>query len=133
MVFHYAIVVDVAMIGVLITEFLQRQAQMYLGAVAALNGGVFMLNEFQQLSAAHGFCGFSLIRFAEGAADNFSDVLLLHVIEVQLLNTGYLAVVEPVGCLQLANLVKHLCIELGVVNLTTVVNEQPPSADGCHR
>ena len=110
MVFHYAIVVDVAMIGVLIAQFLQCQSQMYLGAVAALDGGVFMLNEFQQLSAAHGFCGFSLIRFAEAAANNFSNVLLLHVIEVQLLNTGDLAVVEPVGSLLLADLVKHLCI-----------------------
>ena len=68
---------------------------------------------------------FSILGLAEAGVHHRCDVLLLHVVQVHLLNTDYLLIVKPIGGVQLANLVQHLGIQLLVVNVTRIVNQLP--------
>ena len=113
------------MLLVLEAQFGESFTQTDFRRVVVFHRRVLLADNADELAAVHGFHVLTLIRLAEADGDNLGNVLLLHVLQVQFLNTRHLLVVEPVGRIQLTNLVEHLSIELVVVNVARIVDELP--------
>lgn len=111
------------MLHSLVAKFLHGQAEMNLHAVGGLQRGVLSPDEFQHLRAVHGGSRLVIDWFAEAGADHLAQVLLLHVVLVQLLNTCHLSIVEPVGSLHFTQFMHYLGVELFVRYVARVVNK----------
>ena len=79
----------------------------------------------QHLGTVHRSTCLVLLRFAEADLYHLADVLLLHELQIELLDASHFVVVEPVGRLQLSQFIDNLGIELVVVNLARVVDKLP--------
>ena len=102
-------------------EFLHGQSQVDHRAAVALDTGILCLDHLQNLCTVQRLHLLTLLRFPEADADNLSNVLLLHVIQVELLNPHHLGIVVPVGSLQFPHLMQHLRIQLLIVYLARIV------------
>ena len=110
-------------VGVFILQFLHRQAQVHLCAMGGLYRRELILNNGNHLGAVHHLRLLALVGFAETGFDDGGKVRLSHEVLVQLLDTGYLHIVEPIGSLRHPQFIEYLGIELVVVNLAIVVNQ----------
>ena len=84
---------------------------------------ILVADNLQHLRGVQRFHVFTILGLAEAGFYHLCDVLLLHVVQVHLLNTGNLLVVEPIGGIQRADFVQHLGIQLLVVNVASIVNQ----------
>jgi len=115
----------IVVVGRLVAEGFHGESQADFVAVVDLDGGILLLDEAQQHLGIHGLCRLTLQRLTEADLNNLSNVLLLHKLLIQLLETDHLVVVESIGGLQLLQFVHHLSIQLPVIDLPRVVNHQP--------
>ena len=95
-----------------VTQLLERCAQVTFHAVVDDQRGVLTLDDFQHLTAVDGLYRLTLLGLAEAGFHHLSNILLLHVVLVELLDASHLVVVKPVGCLLLSQFVEDLGIEL---------------------
>ena len=72
---------------------------------------------FQQVRGVHRLHMLVLHRFAEAYLDDLHDILLLHKLLVELLDTRHLVIIKPIRCLLFAQFIDHLRIELVIVYL----------------
>ncbi len=94
-------------------------------ANGVLQRRIVLLHDVNHLVAVHGLDHFTFMRLTETSNEHLAEILLLHEVLIQLLNTGHLVVVEPIGCLLLLKFVDHLRIKLAVVNVTRIVDQLP--------
>ena len=100
-------------------------SQPHLVADGVLQCGIIPLDDAHDLVAVHRLHHLTLVRLTEAGREHLPDVLLLHEVQVQLLDAGHLIVAVPIRSLQLQQLVHHLCIQLPVVNVARVVDHLP--------
>ena len=112
----------VTMFRMLELEFLHSLTQMDPRAVIDLQRRILFLHQRQHLSAVHRLHLFTFHGLAETGRDDIRHILLLHKLQVQLLNTGHLIVVEPIRGILLTQLIKHLSIQLIVIDVIRVVD-----------
>ena len=98
-------------------------AKSHLVTRCILQGWIVPLHIANQLFTIHRLGHLTLIRLTETSHEDLPDVLLLHEILIQLLNTGYLIIVKPVGSMLLLHFIYYLRIKLSVVDLTSIVNQ----------
>ena len=82
---------------------------------------ILLLNQFQQLLAVHRLCCLTLFWLSDTGIQNLSNILLFHVVLVELLDALHFEVVEPIGSLHLSQFIEYLGIELSVVDLSLIV------------
>ena len=117
------VVRPVASLRQLIAELLHRQSDVDLRTSRVRHQRILLLNQFEQLLAIHRLCHLTLLRLSDTGIQDLSNVLLLHVVLVQLLDALHLEVVEPIRCLHLSQLMEHLRIELSIVDVTLIVDQ----------
>ena len=117
------VVGHVRMFLVLKAEFLHCCANADLRTMSARHGRIFPLDDLQHLRAVHRLYDLIFLWLAETGYDDLRDVLLLHILLIQLLDAGHLLVVEPIRRLQLLQLIHHLSIQLTIIDLARVVNQ----------
>ena len=93
-----------------VTQLLERCAQVTFYAVVDDQRGVLTLDDFQHLTAVDGLYRLTLLGLAEAGFHHLSNILFLHVVLVELLDARHLIVVEPVGGLIHTQLVEHLSV-----------------------
>ena len=112
----HLVIGPVASLGRLVAELLHRQSDMNLRASRVGHQRILLLHQFQQLLAIHRLSCLTLFRLTDTGVQNLSNVLLFHIVLVQLLNALHLEVVEPIRGLHLAQFIENLSIELIVVD-----------------
>ena len=115
----------VASLGQFVARLLHRQSDVDPGASGVGHQGILLLHQLQQLLAIHRLSRLALLGLTNAGVQDLCNVLLLHEVLVQLLNTLHLEVVKPVGSLRLSQFMKHLGIELLVVDVALVVDQFP--------
>ena len=115
----------IVVVGRLVAEGFHGESQADFVAVVDLDGGILLLDKGQQHLGIHGLRRLTLFRLTEADLNNLRNVLLLHKLQIQLLETDHLVVVEPIGGLQLLQFVHHLSIQLLIIDLARVVDHQP--------
>ena len=109
-------------IGTLETKCPHSLAQIHLRAVRSLDRRILFGDNLQEPLTIHRLCQFARFRLTEAVADDVCNILLFQIVLVQLLDTGHLIVVKPIGRLLHPQLIEHLRIQLVVVNLTRIVD-----------
>ena len=107
----------------LVALLLHCQTDMHLCAMGAFHHRIFLLDNAQHLLAVECLHFFALVWLAETDGDDFCNILLLHISLIQFLDTSNLIVVIPIRCMQLVEFVQYLCIELIIVDVTSVIDE----------
>ncbi len=107
----------------LVVETDKCSSQLYFRLCSNSHVGVCITDNLQHFRSAHRLHLLTLLGLAKADFYHLCNVLLLHVGEVQLLNTSNLLVVEPIGRIQLTDFVQHLGIQLLVVNVASIVNQ----------
>ena len=120
---YHLVIGPVASLRQFVARILHRQSDVDPRASCVSHQRIFLLDEFQQLPAVHRLCHLSLFGLADAGIQDLCNVLLLHVVLVQLLDALHLDVVKPVRSLHLTQFVEHLGIELAVVDVTVVVRQ----------
>ena len=87
-----------------------------LVADCVLQRWIVLLDNLDDLTAVHRLGHLALVRLTEAGCKHLSDVLLLHKLLIQLLDTGHLIIAVPIRCLKLLQFIHHLCIQLAVVD-----------------
>ena len=84
---------------------------------------VLIMNMLQQHRGTHHLSRLTILRLTETSLYYLSNVSLIHIVQVQLLNASHLIITEPIRCLGHFQLIQHLRIKLVVVNLACIVDE----------
>ena len=108
---------------VLVVEGDECTSQFYLCLRRDCHVGICVADNFQHLRSVHRLHLLTLLGLAETDFHHLCNVLLLHIGEVQQLNTGHLLVVEPIGSIQLTDFVQQLGVQLLIVNVASIVNQ----------
>ena len=122
---HGFIVGYMAVLLAFVFKAYEYTSQLYFRLCRDGDMRILVADNFQHLRGVQRFHVFTILGLAEAGFHHLCDVLLLHVVQVHLLNTGNLLVVEPIGGIQRADFVQHLGIQLLVVNVTRIVNQLP--------
>ena len=88
----------------LVAKLLQGHPKMDLRAVVLLDRRILTTYQTHDLPTLHPDTLLTFLRLADAGFDHIGDVLLFHVVQIQLLNTCNLLIIKPVGRLQVIDL-----------------------------
>ena len=129
---HHLVVSHMRVLLVIESEGLDDLAQTNLVSDGVLQRRIVMLNDGDDLLTVHLLHHLALFGLTEAGFEHLTKILMVHKILVQLLDADHLFVVEPIGRLQLLQLIDYLGIQLTIVDLARVINQQTvrnPDAD----
>ena len=110
------------MISRLIAKYSHCMTHTNLVTVTDIYGRIFLLDMTQQHLCVHQFRCLALLGLAEAYFHHLCNVLLLHIVLVELLDTGYLIVREPIRRLCHSQFINRLSIKLLIVYLSRIID-----------
>ena len=102
------------------TQSSDRLAELNPIAHCVFKRRIILLNDVDHLATVHRLYRFTLNWLTEAGHEHLAKILFLHEVLIQLLNTGHLIIVEPVGGLLLLQFIHHLRIQLPIIDVACV-------------